>query len=320
MIKNIILHQIIRENNQDPELNLSDKLLAINDITNDFVEKLVKSYTDKHPSYGTFDNDIENNPFQTNAREYFSINNDFLGFSIKAMNTLKKEINIPQAKGGYVVFVHYAEKLEDFIVTVMLDNSERFVVDKNLNIEKLLGLDIDKVARACRINWQQWQNKKESYLSFIKGTRGVSNYFANKFIGCTDYKSSKQNAKHLESAVNGYMNENNFNDDKKRTVRQNLKSYVDRQINDDNDIIINSISAIINTDNTTDFVDYIDNNSLRIGNFHSTRKNDFKGFDTKIVKGDGYTLEFTRNSENIMIDKKNHTITIRNIPNSDLEN
>ena len=181
-LKKIILHQVIRENNEDSTLNLSDHLLGINETTIEFMEGLVKSYTLKNPTYGAFDADMTNNPFQTSVRDYFQ-NGNFLEFSKKAMNTLKKAINTPNAKGGYVVFFHYEEKNENFIVTAMLENSTRFVVnDESLDIEKLLGLDIDKVARANRINWQQWEGGKETYLSFIKGTRGVSNYFAKDLL------------------------------------------------------------------------------------------------------------------------------------------
>ena len=89
------------------------------------------------------------------------------------METLKKTMGVtPQAKGGYVIFAHYIEKLQDFIVVAMLDNSARFVVNKKLDIEKLLGLDIDKVARANRVNWQDWQEGETLIYLLLKAQGG----------------------------------------------------------------------------------------------------------------------------------------------------
>ncbi len=313
-LKNIVLHQIIKEVHGDPTLNLSHRLLVIDEITIEFVKTLVKSYISKSPTYGTFDEDRVNNPFQTSVKNYFQ-NHDFLTFSKESMNTLKKAISKPQTKGGYVVFIHYKEKTEDFIVTVMLDNSTQFTVDtNNLDIKRLLGLDIEKVARANRINWKQWNNDKESYLSFIKGTRGVSDYFAKDFIGCTDYKSARKNAKQLEKAINHYMNENNFDNDRKQETRKKLKEYTDQQIKNEQDIMINSIAAYIDPANPDNFVNYINQNELEVGNFRSTNLNDFKGFKIKTVAGKDYKLEYQRNADDIIPDKKNRQIIIKNIP------
>lgn len=318
-LKNIVLHQIIREENQDAELKLSRCLLVVNDITNDFVKKMTKSYTSKSPTYGAFDSDITNHPFQEHVKTYFK-NKDFLTFSTQAMNTLKSSMNVPQAKGGYVVFAHYIEYSKSFIVTVMLDNSERFVVNDDLSIEKLLGLDIDKVARANRINWQEWQDNQETYLSFIKGTRGVSDYFAKKFIGCTDFTSAKQNAKNLELAVNTFMRDNDFSHDEKIHTKKRLKEYFDRQIDARENIMVDAISACIDSSEPTKFMNYVhENEDLKVGNFKSDRKSHFKNFEIKTLKGNGYKLEYSFSSENIVLDEEKKQVIITNVPHSVFE-
>jgi nucleoid-associated protein YejK len=318
-LKNIVLHQIIREENQEPKLNLSSDLLTIDNTTNDFVKKLTKSYTLKSPTYGAFDADVNNNPFQKNVRTYFQ-DKDFFTFSTLAMNTLKSSMSVPQAKGGYVVFAHYTESEKDFIVTVMLDNSERFVVNETLGIEKLLGLDIDKVARANRINWQEWQDNQETYLSFIKGTRGVSDYFAKKFIGCTDFTSAKQNATNLNLAVSAYMRDNNFSYDERNHAKTRLKKYFDEQVDAKKDITVEAISACIDSSEPTRFMNYVhENEDLKIGNFKSDRKSNFKIFETKILKGDGYKLEYSFSSDDVVLDEENKRVIIKNVPNSVFE-
>src|SRR5699024_1681270 len=176
-LQNIALHQIIREENAEPELNLSDHLLDKNNtIVIEFVEKIIKSFTSKHPTYGKFQDDVTTYPFQGLVRE-FREDDNFLDFSVEAMSLLKRAIQVPQAKGGYVIFTHYSERGKEYLITLMLDETERFTInDDNLDIKKLKTLDITKLARANRLNIEKWEEGEETYLAFIKGTRHVSTY------------------------------------------------------------------------------------------------------------------------------------------------
>lgn len=118
-LKHIVLHQIIKKENTEPSLNCSNNLLdESNSDVVEFVETLVKSFGSKNPTYGIFQEDENNYPFQKKVREY-RVNDDFLVFSKDSMNILKKEINVPKAIGGYVVFTHYEEKQIDYLVTIM---------------------------------------------------------------------------------------------------------------------------------------------------------------------------------------------------------
>lgn len=58
IIKNIIFHQVIKEANGNPELNLSQDVIVIDDDVKDFATKLIKSFNSKYPTQGTFE---ENN-------------------------------------------------------------------------------------------------------------------------------------------------------------------------------------------------------------------------------------------------------------------
>jgi len=74
----------------------------------------------------------------------------------------------------------------------MLDKSDQLTVnDDSLGIEKLKTLDIDKIARGNTLNITRWLNNDDLYLSFIKDTRGISNYFID-YIGTTDITSSRK--------------------------------------------------------------------------------------------------------------------------------
>ncbi|MBL7789862.1 MAG: nucleoid-associated protein [Chitinophagales bacterium] len=315
-LKNIILHQVLKEINGNAKLNNSNHLLQINEITIGFVEELVNKYTSKNPTSGTFEDDSDTYPFQKRISDYLGNKLDFIEFSKKAMDLLKKEIDIPQTTGGYVVFIHYIESNRDFIITAMLEKSTKYTVeDSNLDIHKLQILDTDKIARANRVNIDKWENKEDSYLTFIKETREVSKYF-QKFIGSTDLTSAKANVGAVYDVFKLYCREQNVPTERKDEIRENLTDYFNSQVSKDEDVNLLAISAIINKENPQFFIDLAQSNNIEIsGSFRLTKKQDYDKFTRNTVKETGYKLTFDKS---LIRDKKivrNGTdIVIKNVP------
>ncbi|KAB8154301.1 hypothetical protein EZY14_007635 [Kordia sp. TARA_039_SRF] len=319
-LNHIVIHQIIKEQLGKPLLKTSDTLLPINEDTNEFVEKIIKSYAAKNPTYGVFEKDEVIYPFQSFVKKYLG-DKMFYEFSVTAMDILKKEIDKSTTTGGYVVFIDYTEKKTKFLITIMLDNSTSFSVnDTNLTLKKLKSLDIDRLARANRLNITKWQNDEAQYLSFIKGTRGISIYF-QKFIGSTDLTSSKENTKKLKSAMANYMNERKYSREQARDVYNKINEYSLKKYDRDEDLEINAISVLINDMQPNDFINYLnDNEDLEVsGTFRVTQKSHLKFLTKEIIKEKGYTLEFDRKLVGTKIRKVKNTIVIKDIPSDILK-
>ncbi len=295
-LENIVLHQIIKEEGGEPALNCSNQLLPVDseDII-DFVTRFLKIYNRRRPTQGSFKEDSDNYPFQTYVKDFIDENDDFLTFSKKAMKTLEKAIKLPTTKGGYVVFIHYKNGENSFIVTTMLDNSSQFAVDEDeLNIEKLTTLNLDELVRANRVNISKWNAGEDAYLTFIKGKREVSKFFQT-FIGNTDLTSSKINANNLKDSLSEFMREQNYTRAKKSSINTKIKQYVDRMIDQEKDIELTSVSALVNPDTPDEFIEYtIVNEKPVSGSFRSTKKSDFSFLHQSIVKGDGFKLTFEK--------------------------
>jgi nucleoid-associated protein len=321
-LKQIVLHQIKREDNNPAELNCSDHLLNEKHPTIiEFMDRLIKSFTSKHPTYGRFEDDKENHPFQKWVEEYHQ-NKKFLEFTIKAMDTLKVCIQVPKAVGGYVLFSHYEEKQIDYLVTIMLDKSLQFAIDDdNLNIKQLEALAIDKIARANRLNITKWKlETEETYLAFIKGTRDVSNYF-QRFIGSTDLTSSKVNGNNLRKALNKYMRINEYNENRKESVSREISTYIEGKIKTEKDVHLDAISAFVNTENPVHFMEFIQNDeSIEVsGSFRVARKSDFN-FHRAVVVEQGYKLEFEKKlKRDNKIIREGNNIVIKDVPTEILD-
>ncbi|MFV8358357.1 nucleoid-associated protein, partial [Flavobacterium sp. XS1P32] len=275
---NIVFHHIIKELKGEASLKCSDKLLPINQTVNEFVAKLIKNYSSKNPTQGTFQVDSDNYPFQNKVESYLT-DGDFLEFTQESMKILERAINISTTTGGYVVFVHYTDKSTDYLITAMLDKSVQFTVnDENLDIEKLKTLDVDKLARANRLNIKRWKDKDVLYLSFIKGTRAVSNYFID-FIGSTDITSSKDNFNKLKDATNRYFIDKKINSLEKNKIKDKFKAYFDRCFEDKKDAELESISSLINDREPRAFLEFVKEKELEVsGKIAIHRKTDFDSF------------------------------------------
>lgn len=294
IVKKIVFHHIIKELKGTPRLKCSDKLLPINATVIEFVEKLIKNYSSKNPTQGTFKADKTNYPFQSKADDYVK-NDDFLKFTQDSMTILESKINISTTTGGYVVFVHYEEKKVDFLITAMLDKSAQFTVDdENLDIAKLMTLDVEKLARANRLNFNKWKANDVLYLSFIKGTREVSKYFID-FIGSTDITSAKENFAKLNEATNKYFVHNNLSVLEKDKIKDNISNYVVDCFQNGNDVELISISSIINAQDPNSFLNFISDKELEVsGKIAINKKTDFDTLFRNRVSEKGYTLVFDK--------------------------
>jgi nucleoid-associated protein YejK len=314
-VANIVFHHIIKELKGKASLKCSDKLLPINATVIEFVEKLIKNYGSKNPTQGTFQTDSDNYPFQKKVKTYLT-DGDFLEFTQESMKILEKSIDMPTTTGGYVVFVHYTDKNTDYLITAMLDKAVQFTVnDDNLDIERLKTLDVEKLARANRLNIKRWQANDILYLSFIKGTRAVSNYFID-FIGSTDISSSKDNFNKLKDATNSYFIENNIKGLEKDKIKENISSYLVNCFEQKKDVELESVSSVMNSEAPQLFLDYIKEKNLEVsGKIFVHRKSDFDTFFRNKIVEKGYSLYFDKSLiKTSKITHKGNQIIINDVP------
>lgn len=320
-LKNIVLHQIITEKNKPIVENYSNQLLPINSDVTDFVDKFLEKFRERRPTYGVFEDDSDNYPFQRYVEDYLS-NEDFLDFSLRSMKSLKKILGRNTSiKGGNLIFLHYENLGKQFIVTTMLDETAGFSVnDQELTIEKLQTLNLAQVVRANRLNIDKWQEGKDTYLDFIKGKREVSIFF-QEFIGNTDLTSSVVNANNFRSALNDYCQKMDISTDRQSDIKSKLKGYIDRQIEYQQDIEITTLSSLIDPEKPNSFLDFVDENDYKVSGSFRAKSSDFNYFVKSIVKGKGYKLSFDKELlTNGTIERVGNSIMINDVDLEMLEN
>ncbi len=316
-LNSIIVHRIDKEVNGAPSLTLRENGLPITIRETEFVTNVKQVYYKKsNPNYGVFDVNAGAFPFQTLLRNHLNGNVQFLHFTVDAMNHLLGVIRgVQQATGGYVVFAQYTFQNEDFLMIVMLNNKKQYNINDNLGIEEIFSLDIEKLDVANSINITRWNAAEDTYLSFARGRKDVSNYF-RRFIGCTDQTSAKQSSELLKGALLDYIGELELENAEKEDLRNRIFNYCIIQTKRREDISLNHISSMIDAQNPELFQEFASGEQYRVSPFVKGHTQTLKSLKFYVYRSKKLTIEFDSGlvNESIFYNEQNNELRITNVP------
>lgn len=316
-LKNIIVHKIDKESQGVAQLELRNSLLTIGEKESEFIENLKEVYYKKsNPIYGVFNSNSTAYPFQTLLSNFISDNSQFYDFTVEAMNLLYEIMNpIPQATGGYVVFANYEVSNEEFVITVMLNNKKQYGVNNNLSLEEIFSLDLEKLDVANFINLTRLQNSEETYLSFARGRKDVSNYFKN-FIGCTDQISAKQSSLKLKTAFLDYLESLDITQEEKETLRNDVFNYCINQTKRKEDISLSHISSMINNEEPQLFQEFASDENYGVSANIKGHRQTLKSLKYYSYKSKSLSLSFDSKliNERVFYNEEDNSLKIINIP------
>lgn len=192
---------------------------------------------------------------------------NFLELSQYGVNDLKAKLQRePLTTGGHLFFIRYTEEPEEFLMTLLLKDIEGLIVKEDLSITESHILNLDKLHFAARININKWLNGDSGYISFLKGSRrqGITEYF-KEFL-CIDessFNDPKKNTEALVSAIKDYCSKK-FPEEKQLEVRSRVAKEIQQKINDDDYITIGAIAALIDPDNSEEFINFLNESDYQV--------------------------------------------------------
>jgi len=213
-VRNLIIHNLEKDIQGLANLFISkDVLLPSDKKTISLTDELNSRYRD-NIEYGVFtENKDDAETFQKEFDKYLENQTkaNFIKFSKKTINMLYNSINpIKPARGGYIVYVDYFDKQNTHFFSVFLirDKTDKQFKKKDgiINIDEVICVETDKLAMACRINIEMYQNNTNiengNYLGFISVKQpDTSNYFIN-WIGAVKRARDTENTKNLVKIIN----------------------------------------------------------------------------------------------------------------------
>lgn len=318
---NMIVHKVDKSSQGNAKLHLREDLLSIGEREIAFVENLKKVYyRNSNPNYGIFDSNDSAYPFQSMLKLYTDNSSTFYDFTKDAMNHLLGIINaIPQATGGYVIFAHYAINNEDFAMSVMLNNKMQYNINDKLGIEEIFSLDIEKLDVANFVNITRWRNCEETYLSFARGRKEISNYF-RQFIGCTDQTSALQSSQQLKRAFLDYLlfleAEQKITQEEEEDLRNKVFNYCMERTKQKEDISLGHISSMIDNEKPTLFAEFASDEKYRVSANIKGHSKTLKNLKYYIYNSKDLSISFDSNliNKSIFFNEEINELRITNIP------
>ena len=315
-LKAIVIHKLEKKQGHNAKLSKASKELTIQDTHKNFMKNVREVYYNKsNPIYGVFDDSAESYPFQNFLKSYLNEQITFLEFTNKAVTHFEKIINeVSQSTGGYVLFCHF-HSTDEFIMTLVLNDKESYGITDSLDLTTDLTLDIEKLDVANFTNCTRLNNKEDTYLSFTKGKKTISNYF-KKFIGCTDYTSAKDTSENLKKALGDYFMQNDFPKSTAELTKATIYSYCEERMKNKEDISLDFISSLVNHNEPESFKKFAITEEYQVSatfKGHSTLKSlKYLSYHSKDL-----VLEFDRKlleTKQVIYDATKNTLLIKQVP------
>ncbi len=222
-IKNVILHQLQKNDLEEFELLFSSESLSVDPVSESLVASMHSVYNSKAKGYAYFK---EQSEFASLLRGYLNDEISFYQFSHNGSELLKREISkYPFSQEGTIVFAEYQTLATDYLLISVISSASSLAVDDNLNLNERIHLEVASMDLVAQINLTDMAIDKDSsrYLSFTKGRVGrkVADFFLD-FMEAEVGLNPKAETMVMTQAIEDYCSDNKL--DREETLA--LKSGV----------------------------------------------------------------------------------------------
>ena len=321
-IRHSAIHKIDKKPDGSPAvLHLGGAEQVESQAREDLMQQFNESYnaaTGK--AWGFFHHESGTHPLSGWLAKYLDGGSDFFGFSVTAVEHLTKlmeESNL--TTDGHALFCHYQQRLTDYLVIALVQETEAVVMTDALTLLPVRRLDLDHMHLAARINLSEWKSNPASrqYISFIKGKNGrkANDYFRD-FIGCQEGVDGPGETRTLLKAFSDFVESEDLGEESAREKTHALVSYSMAQAKLGEPITINELSELINEDQPKMFADFIRDKDYGLSATIPADKktlNKFRRFTGRI---DGLSISFEQHllGSKVEFDEAGGTLTLRSLP------
>lgn len=258
-IQEAIIHELIKDAKQtgNADVDYREERLPINDVLINLTKEVTKIYNRQSNGYGTFHPDENLYSFPKLASEYVAGEHDFVEFSKTTADLIINQMKSSTfASGGYLLVIRLTMGEKDWLIAAILKLKPGTAIDEDTKeLIESLGLDVEHLHEAARIDIRKWQEDSHPYLSFVKKRAGkddITLYFRNA-LGCSDYTDSKYHTTQVMQAIDDYMEAQNWSKDKRIQTRQEIHRYFKLKTENKEPAVLKSIAQTVDEENPESF-------------------------------------------------------------------
>ncbi|WBA14070.1 nucleoid-associated protein YejK [Salinivibrio proteolyticus] len=318
-LSNVILHQIVKQDDDSLNVHLRDGPLPLNDQTDNLMADVHRVYHAKAgKGFALFDTDSE---FQQWLKEYRDQALDFRTFSEKAVERLRNELaKYPFADSGTLIMAHYRALATDYLFIGVVESKHSLRVTDELDVNATEYLDVSKMDIAARIDLSTWETDADSnrYLSFIKGRVGrkIADFFLD-FLQAQVGMDSKQQNQVLMQAVEDYCDDARLEKEEKNAYRKQVFDYCNDQLKSGDEVVVKELAQELPpTPDGVDFYQYANQQGYELEEQFPADRTTMRKLTKFVGAGGGLSVNFDAMllGERVFYDLETDTLTIKGTP------
>lgn len=201
-VRHAIVHTMVVDKDQ-VRVEARKKELEIGPLAQRLVDTLYSVYRRRaSKQHGKFNGNEETAPAQKHARAYLldAKEPDFCHFTTHMTELLCASAKNTGATTGHVFFAHLDGDDHEYLLIAIVTNEIDIALSKAMDLKEAEHLNLKDFRFAGRIDVSGWRANQDRYVSFLKGTKEVSNYFM-AFLGCDTTIAAVRDTRCLTNAV-----------------------------------------------------------------------------------------------------------------------
>lgn len=318
-LSNVILHQLIKNDQEDLIVNYRPNVLENNISSENLVAELHRVFNSKAgKGFGSFKSDSE---FQTQLNDLRQGDINFYQFSQFCAAHLKEELSkYPFADEGTLVLANYQSLATDYLFIGVLQSNASLKVTEKLDISSTEYLDISKMDIAARIDLSSYETDRESnrYLSYIKGRVGrkVADFFLD-FLQAEVGLDTKQQNQVLMQAVDDFCTDSKLEKSEKDSFKKQVFEYCNEQVKSGEEVVVRELSQELPAcSDGTNFGDYTEKQGYELEESFPVDRSTVRKLTKFVGAGGGVNLTFDSLllGERVFYDPETDTLTIKGTP------
>jgi len=218
-----------------------------------------------------------------------------------------------------VLFGQYRYLAAEYLLIAVLNSRNSSRVNEELDINTTHYLDINHADIVARIDLTEWETNPEStrYLTFLRGRVGrkVSDFFMD-FLAAAEGLDTKAQNRGLLQAVDDYCADAQLDKNERQSVRQQVYSYCNEQLQAGEEIELQELSKEIAPVGEKDFLQFSSEQGYQLEDSFPADRGTLRQLTKFAGSGGGISMNFDAMllGERVFWDAATDTLTIKGTP------
>jgi nucleoid-associated protein len=328
-VRHVIVHTLLKEQKDTSgTIDPRPEEMEVTGLAQRLVDTLYVEYRKRHSkSHGKFDGDEEKSPSQVYARRYLIDREiDFYEFSTAMAKLLCDKTERTAATGGHIFIAHVDHDGIEYVLIALITEEQAIALSERKDLEPAEYLNLKGFRFAGRIDVSAWSTGEDRYVSFLKGTKNVADYF-KAFLACDTAISNLLDTQHLTESVRKFalsveVDGQPLSDVQRDTLLRKVDSECRRMADDSIPLNIEEFSRAMWPSDPDALANAITQSGFEINDGFVPHKSGLRGLVSFRGKGAHWTLEFDRRAllnREIIYNDSDQSITLKGVPRDLIE-